>query len=199
MFLIANGGVKGYPKNTKESVLLSKFDNNIDGVLVDVIMTNDHKLVLAENDWVFKNNYISKMNYQDIKKINIKSGVSNYYIPLLEEILLYYDKDILIVKLHHNYDQNESLVLELKNVLKKYYIKKLVIITDNDNLYDHLSLLTDYEMYNLNNSNNVIANFDIKGINYNGKIKLITNHGSKSNNLFMLTNDSKMFKDMYKI
>ena len=88
MYLIANGGLEGYPKNIKEGVLVSKFDDNIDGILIDVRMTNDGKLVLFEDDLIFKDNYISRMNYKDIKKIKIGDSINNYYIPLLEEILL---------------------------------------------------------------------------------------------------------------
>ena len=211
MYLIADGGITGLPKNTKESVLLSNFDNNIDGVLVDVRMTNDNKLVLYENDLIFNNMYISKMSYQDLKKINIGNDISNYYIPSLEEILLYYDKDILIIKLHHNYDQNENLVLELKRILSKYYVKRLIVVVDNNNLYDYLDILTDYEIYNLNNSNNFLT-IDVIASNYNGNLvhKLVSNNGNQIDqnkifnekndiykNYFILTNNSKLLRNYY--
>lgn len=169
MYLILNKGIIGYPDNTKEGVLLSKYDKTSDGVLIDVRMTKDNKLVLAENDLILKNYYISKMNYEDLKKINIGSGIDNYYIPLLEEILKFYDKDLLIINLHHNYDQNENLVNELSNLLNNYYTKKIIIVTDNDNLYDYLKLLTSYDVYNLNNHNNFV-NVNVNTQNYNNEI-----------------------------
>lgn len=201
MYFIANGGISDYPKNTKEGVLLSKFDKDIDGVLIDVRLTLDNKLVLSENDFIFNNYYISKMNYKDIKKINIGSGINNYYIPLLEEILLYYDKDILIIKLHHNYDQNENLVLELKRILNKYYVKRLIIVVGNDNLYDYLKLYTDYEIYFFNNNENFI-NIDINIKNYNGNLINKSSMGDfndligNSKDVFIITNNSKILKNI---
>ena len=209
MYLIANGGVLGYPKNIKESVLLSKFDDNIDGVLIDVRMTDDGKLVLHESDLIFKDNYISKMSYQDIRKFRIGDSLNNYYIPLLEEILLYYEKDLLIINLHHNYDKNEELVSELDRILKKYYLKRVVIVTNNDNLFDYLNLLTDYEIYNLNNNDSFI-NIDVISNNYNSN--LINNIVSKDkkdlenfnnsvnnnfNNIYVITNNPKSIKKYY--
>ena len=209
MYLIANGGVLGYPKNIKESVLLSKFDDNVDGVLIDVRMTDDGKLVLHESDLIFKDNYISKMSYQDIRKFKIGDSLNNYYIPLLEEILLYYEKDLLIINLHHNYDKNEELVSELNRILKKYYLKRVVIVTNNDNLFDYLNLLTDYEIYNLNNNDSFI-NIDVISKNYNSN--LINNIVSKDkkdlenfnnsannnfNNMYVITNNPKSIKNYY--
>lgn len=211
MYLIANGGINGYPKNTKESFLLSKFDMDIDGVLIDVRMTNDSKLVLYENDLIMRNYYISKMNYEELKKINIGNGINNYYVPLLEEILLYYDKDILIIKLHHNFDQNENLILELKRILSKYYVKRLIVVVNNDNLYDYLKLLTNYEVYNLNNSDSFIT-IDAIATNYNGNLvhKLVSKNGNEIDqnklfnnkndiykNYFILTNNSKLLRNFY--
>ena len=201
MYLIANGGISDYPKNTKESVLLSKFDDSIDGVLIDVRLTFDNKLVLYENDLIVNNQYISRMNYEDIKKIDFNQGIKNYYIPLLEDILLYYDKDILIIKLHHNYDQNDKLINELKKVLNKYYVKRLIIVVDNDNLYDYLKLYTYYDIYNLNSSDNFI-NIDIKLKNYNGNLINNSSMGNFNNligdnkDVFVITNNSKILKNI---
>lgn len=204
MYLILNKGIIGYPKNTKEGVLLSKFDKTSDGVLIDVRMTKDNKLVLSENDLILKNYYISKMNYEDLKKINIGSGIDNYYIPLLEEVLKFYDKDILIINLHHNYDENKKLVTELKKSLDKYYVKRLIIVTSNDNLYDYLKIYTEYEVYNLNNIDNYIY-IDIFSKNYNGEVKHylkkskeITDLDNDINDIFVITNNTKILKSRHK-
>ena len=117
MYIIANGGVNGYLKNTKDGVLLSKFDDFVDGVFIDVRMTLDEKLVLYEDDLIFDKYYISKMNYNDLQKIKTGDSLENQYIPLLEEILMNYEKDLLIINLHHNYDQNDKLVLVLNEIL----------------------------------------------------------------------------------
>lgn len=208
MYLILNKGIIGYPDNTKEGVLLSKFDKTSDGVLIDVRMTKDNKLVLAENDLILKNYYISKMNYDDLKKINIGSGINNYYIPLLEEVLKFYDKDLLIINLHHNYDQNENLVNELSNLLNNYYTKKIIIVTDNDNLYDYLKLLTGYDVYNLNNHNNFVnvnvntQNYNneiIKNIDFNNEFDLDNFIDNKENfeDFFIVTNNPNLLKKYY--
>ena len=192
--------------------MLSKFESNTDGVLIDVRMSKDGKLVLHENDLIFNDNYISRMNYQDIKKIKIGETLKNYYIPLLEEILLYYDKDLLIIRLHHNYDENEKLVKELKSILGKYYVKKLIIVTDNDNLYEYLKILTDYEVYSLKNSNNFSLTTFILSKQHNNKIVSDIYSNNKSdlevfsnlskyddnlNNIYVITNNPKILKIFY--
>lgn len=209
MYLIANGGVHNL-KNAKEAILLSKFDSSCDGVLVDVRMTRDKKLVLYENDLIFNNYYISQMDYDDIKKISLGlPSWRNYYIPLLEDILSNYEKELLVIKLHHNYDQNELLVQELKRILEKYLLKKVVIVTDNDNLYEYLKLDFNYEVYFENNSNNFWY-IDVFVVNYNNEIKpkFIVSKGSfdeccnnkkyidneKSDNIFIVTNNSRTLR-----
>lgn len=211
MYIIANRRIKDYPKNSKEGILLSKFEDNTDGVLIDVRMTKDGKLVLYENDLIFNDYYISKMNYQDIQKIKIGNSLNNYHIPLLEDILMYYEKDILIINLHHNYDQNERLVQELKRILEKYYIKKIIIVADNNHLLEYLNLLTDYEVYHLNDNSKFI-NVDIKIENYNNTIRssIVTNNKNdyarfyklkdiqdNLDNFFVITNNPNLLKRYY--
>jgi len=211
MYFIAKGGIYGYPKNTKEAIALTNFDNDIDGVLIDVRMTKDSKLVLYEDDLI-DNYFISKTNYNELKNIRIGNSIDNYHIPLLEEVLIDYQKEYLIINLHHNYDQNEILVNELKNILENYAIKNVIVLTDDDNLYDYLKILTDLEVYKLRDNDKFI-DIDIVSKNKNNNIIIepiigdnyeLSNYfknktiNSDIDNIFILTNNVKLLKEYNK-
>ena len=55
MYLINKGGILvDNQKNTKDSILLDKFNKMDDGVMIDIYMTKDKELVLANNALINK-------------------------------------------------------------------------------------------------------------------------------------------------
>lgn len=200
MHFIANRSILDYPKNTKEGILLSKYHKGYDGVMIDVRMTSDQKLILTKNELIKNKYYVSKMKYQDIKKIKIGKRINNYYIPLLEEILNNYQKEYLIIKLHHNYADNDILVNELKRILKNSLIKILILV-DNDNLYEYLKM-NNISAYNI--LSNQFINIYINKHNVNGKtiywtndnINIIKELNTINNEYFVITNDAKGLKEL---
>ena len=129
MYLISNGGINCNTLDTKESIMLTKNNLVLDGVKLDVRKTLDNIYVLSRYDDLNKltlsNKLISKSNYDYIKKVKFPSHIFKYYIPTLEEILINYNKDKIIVL--ELYDSN---IDDLYNILSKYHYKYYFISKD---------------------------------------------------------------------
>jgi len=125
VYVIANGGLKEYGTNTIESIMLAKNASFTDGVLIDVRLTFDNKLVSCKYDDLSKTTLskglVSKMKYCDLKKVKLLNKTYKNYIPLLKEILdKYQSNKIIILNLHDAIDKNEVLVNEVIKLIDNY-------------------------------------------------------------------------------
>ena len=184
MYLIVNGGVYSDElKNTEESILLANNQSNIDGVMVNVFFSSDGELVINENDLIESNYYISQLSYDEIKKIKRFSKLKKIQIPLLKDIVKRYKKEILVINLHSNFENNLELANELHKILQNCSINKIVINVNNLGLYEYFKK-NNYEVYFDNNSK--IIFIDIKTINVNDKtIKSIKTNNNYIANLII--------------
>ncbi|MDD6224236.1 MAG: hypothetical protein PUB18_04465 [bacterium] len=142
MQIIIKGGLhtKNSPKNTKDSVLLALESSRVDGVLLNVQMTKDNKLVVAIDNRLYHCS-ISENNYIDLMKYNLGSKVKKHTVILLEEVLKLYQnssqKLILEISLCNN---PKELVEQLAFLLNQYQpvnsyittpLKEIVIYAQN--------------------------------------------------------------------
>ena len=143
MYVIANGGIKEYGTNTIESIMLAKNASFIDGVLIDVRLTIDNKLVAIKYDDLTKNTsskgLVSKMNYHDLKKVKLLNKTYKSYIPLLKEILdKYQSNKIIILNLHDAIDKNEVLVNKVIKLIDNYPDYNFYLETSSKELLQEL-------------------------------------------------------------
>lgn len=143
MYVIANGGIKEYGTNTIESIMLAKKAGFIDGVLIDVRLTLDNKLVAIKYDDLTKTTLskglVSKMNYHDLKKVKLLNKTYKTYIPLLKEILdKYQSNKIIILNLHDAIDKNEVLVNEVIKLIDNYPDYNFYLETSSKELLQEL-------------------------------------------------------------
>lgn len=144
MYIIANGGMKlRNQENTIESILLTKHASYVDGVLVDIRLTLDNHLVAFKNDDIsidtLGKGFVSKMTYQDLRKVKFPSKIFRHYIPTLEEILKKYNSNkIIVLNLHDALDKNEILVDEVVKLLKKYSQYNYYLETSSVDVLDYL-------------------------------------------------------------
>lgn len=143
MYVIANGGLKEYGINTIESIMLAKNASFIDGVLIDVRLTIDNKLVAIKYDDLTKNTLgkglVSKMDYHDLKKVKLLNKTYKSYIPLLKEILdKYQSNKIIILNLHDAIDKNEVLVNKVIKLIDNYPDYNFYLETSSKELLQEL-------------------------------------------------------------
>lgn len=194
MHIISNGGLSSYfKKNSVEGILANKYDECSCGTMIDICFSNDENLVVYENDHLYKDNYISKMNYDDIKKVRFNDTKYRYYIPKLEDILPNYNEDILLLNLHNSYDNNEEFILKLKSILDKYP-KNYVLIVNNDNLYEYAKKYLNYPVYMSDSKEICFVNVNL--VNYNDKV-ILKNDKIYNPELteYLITNYPKAFYD----
>ena len=168
MYIIANGVINGHNSNTMEAILLTKNASFIDGVLIDVRLTFDNKLVVIRHDDLSKNTlgkgFVSKTKYSDLRKVKFSSKIYKYYIPTLEEVLInYQSKKIMILNLHDAMGKNEILVNEIIKLIEKY----------------------DYNFYIETSSRDILEYLTIKALRY--KI------GPRFTSLPSICNNNNMF------
>lgn len=144
MYIIANGGIyKDNYTNTMEAILLTKNASFIDGVLIDVRLTLDNKLVTCKYDDLSKNTLskgmVSKTNYHDLKKIRLPNKIFKYYIPLLEDVLnKYKSKKMIILNLHDALGKNDILVHETIKLVEKYPNYNFFLETSSNDILERL-------------------------------------------------------------
>ena len=143
MYVIANGGLKEYGTNTIESIMLAKNASFTDGVLIDVRLTFDNKLVSCKYDDLSKTTLskglVSKMKYCDLKKVKLLNKTYKNYIPLLKEILdKYQSNKIIILNLHDAIDKNEVLVNEVICLIDNYPDYNFYLETSSKELLQEL-------------------------------------------------------------
>ena len=137
MKVISDGGmVSCNSKDTIDAIMLTKNIDYIDGIKLDVRISNDNILVLAENEDLNKfslsNKKVSTCNYDYLKKIKFPSHIFKYYIPTLEEVLLKYNNEKIIVLELYNSGKIDILLKNLYHLLLKYSYKYYFMSKSND-------------------------------------------------------------------
>lgn len=147
MYLISDGGLICNTLDTIESIMLTKNKDLIDGIKLDVRKTIDNIYVLSKYDdlsiLTCSKKLVCKEKYNYIKKVKFPSHIFKYYIPTLEEILIKYNK-------------NKVIVLELFQ-------------SNIDGLYDLLSKY-NYKYYFFSKDNNILIKLKKDGFNKLGTI-----------------------------
>ena len=152
MYLISDGGLICNTLDTIDSIMLTKDNDLIDGIQLDVRKTIDNIYVLSRDDdlsiLTCSKKIVCKEKYNYIKKVKFPSHIFKYYIPKLEEILIKYNRNKVIVlelfqsnldglysllsKYSYKYyffSKDHGILLKLEN----YGFKKLgTIINKND-------------------------------------------------------------------
>ncbi len=98
-------GHRGAPYIAPENTLISfqeAIDYNIDGLELDVQFSKDKELIIYHDEYINFNNQeinISKLDVQDIKKINVNnkfSDIDPQFIPKLEDVIGILPNNILL-------------------------------------------------------------------------------------------------------
>lgn len=157
MYLISDGGMPCNSLDTIESVLLTKNIKRLDGVKLDVRLSQDKVFVISRYQELDKFSYskglINEYNYNYLRKIKFPSHIFKYYIPTLEEILKRYDNSKIIVLELYSIS-NLNILFDL---LSKYDYKYYFYSKDN-NIINKLTDLSFNKLGFIINSNNIIKN-----------------------------------------
>lgn len=136
MQIICDGGLSSWnTSDTMDALLLTKNVSYIDGIKLDVRMTKDYFLVLSKYDdlskLTFSNKKVCECNYDYLRKVKFPSHIFKYYIPLLEELLIKYNKKkIIFLELFCN-DNLDIFVNKLYKILSQYKYKYYFISSNN--------------------------------------------------------------------
>lgn len=127
MYLISDGGLNCNTKDTIEAIMLTK-NSKYDGVKLDVRKSKDNIYVLSRYNELSKltlsNKLVNECNYGYLRKVKFPSHIFKYYIPTLEEILMKYDKNKIIVIELYNSDIGDLYSLLDKYSYHYYFLSK---------------------------------------------------------------------------
>ena len=137
MKIISNGGIVSCnTPDTIDAIMLTKNLDFVDGIKLDVRMTNDYVLVLSKyddlNKFTLSNKKISQCNYDYLRKVKFPSHIFKYYIPMLSEVLDRYNHDKLIIIELYKENELERFIYELYNILIKYSYRYYFISDDKE-------------------------------------------------------------------
>lgn len=127
MLIIGHRGAPSLaPENTIESFKIA-LDNNVDGIELDVQLTQDNQLVVMHDlhtrQLNGKNDLIYQYNFQDIKKMNPE-------ISSLENILKIIPSNIEThIEIKSNHLNNKIIITKIYKLIKKYKLEKQTIIS----------------------------------------------------------------------
>ena len=125
MYLISDGGINTNVLDTIESIMLTKNMKDVDGVKLDVRLSQDEIFVVSRYEELEKFTYskgtINNHNYNYLRKVKFPSHIFKYFIPTLDEILKNYNKNkIIVLEIYSSYNLDKLYIL-LKNYSYKYY------------------------------------------------------------------------------
>lgn len=162
MYLISDGGVVTNTLDTIESILLTKYLKDIDGVKLDIRLSRDKVFVVSRYEELhrFTNSIglVSDYNYSYLRKIKFPSHIFKYYIPTLDEVLKSYNKSKIIVLELYKPDELDKLFIILVKYPYKYYFLSTKEINNKLIELDFDKLGTIINKYDIINS---ISNKDI--------------------------------------
>ena len=157
MYLISDGGLNCNSLDTIESVLLTKNIKKLDGVKLDVRLSQDKVFVISRynelNKFTYSKGIINEYDYNYLKKIKFPSHIFKYYIPTLKEILEHYNKNKIIVLELYSINNLDNLFNLLKEYDYKYYF-----YSRDSNILKKLTDLSFNKLGFIINSNNIIKN-----------------------------------------
>ena len=123
-------GHRGAPSIKEENTLDSfqeALNHNVDGIELDVQLSQDHKLIVLHDLHTHKLNgkhdLIRNYSFNELKKLN-------YQIPVLEEILkiMPLHKE-LHIEIKSNQINNDVLITKIYNLLSKYTLEEQTILS----------------------------------------------------------------------
>ena len=161
MYLISDGGINTNTLDTIESVLLTKYKSNIDGVKLDIRTSLDNIFVISRYEELDKLTYqkgkVSDYNYNYLRKIKFYSHIFKYYIPTLEEILKQYNK-IIVLELYSEINLDILFILLVRYNHKYYFISKdkMVLNKLNELDFDKIGTIITYKDIIYQDNNNFI-------------------------------------------
>ncbi|MDD6879668.1 MAG: hypothetical protein PUD59_05575 [bacterium] len=142
----------------------------VNGLYLNIYLTKDNILIpinLRENRKLCKGkSYISKHNYNEIKKINSGTKVKTNYILNLEEITNLDNIKYLILNLESN---NESIIRETKKIIDKNKNIEFFLTANDSSILE--KLLEHKDNYKVG----IIVN-DIEDLNYSTDFYIINNN-----------------------
>ena len=198
MKIISDGGIVSCnSKDTIDAIMLTKNIDYIDGIKLDVRMSKDNILVIAEDEELSKfslnNKKVSFYDYNYLKKIKFSSHIFKYYIPTLEEILQKYNNEKIIILELYDLERIDILLNKLYDLLLKYsykyyFMSKNIDIINklNDNQFNNIgTVLSDNEYKIINN-----YNID-EEISLNDDIFLITEYPEKIRKKYFSSTNSE--------
>ena len=129
MYLISDGGIITNTLDTIESIMLTKNMKNIDGVKLDVRKTQDDIFIVSRYEELEHLTYgkgnVSSYNYNYIRKVKFPSYIFKYYIPTLEEILIKYNKEkVIVLEIYSSISLDKLFILLVKYHYKYYFLSK---------------------------------------------------------------------------
>ena len=160
MYLISDGGLSCNTPDTIESVMLTKNNINLDGVKLDVRKTLDNIYVISKynelNKLTLSNKKVNECDYFYLRKVKFPSHIFKYYIPTLEEILVHYNKNkIIVLEIYDNNLDNLYSLLE-QYPYKYYFFSKNNLILNNlkNNNFNKLGIILENNSIIIPKTNN---------------------------------------------
>ncbi len=161
MYLISDGGINTNTLDTMESIMLTKYKKDIDGIKLDVRVSRDNVFVISRyeelNKFSYANGLINEFKYSYLRKVKFPSHIFKYFIPTLEEILNNYDKNkIIVLELYSINNLDMLFILLIKYNYKYYFLSKNNSILNKlkELDFDKIGYIINYSdiLFNKNNS-----------------------------------------------
>lgn len=173
VFVIAHrGDWRNYPENSTGS-LTGAIDMGVDIVEIDLQMTKDNKIVVFHDSNLERmtngNGKLSGLTYQELKKLNLKNGLSHktdYKIPLFEDYLkMAKDKVILDLDIKTGMPfQEVGQLLEKYNMFDQVIVRSYRSYDEARNYYgnylDSLNYFPGIRKKNIKNPQKYIQTFE---------------------------------------
>ncbi len=133
-----------YPENSLKA-FKKAYDNNMDGIELDVHMTRDGEIVVNHDFYLDRttngSGLISNYTYKELKSFYLrnKGETTDEKIPTLIEVFdIFKDKDFEInIEVKAGYRVYKNIEEKLLKYINEYYCKKNIIVSS----FDHYSLV----------------------------------------------------------
>lgn len=149
MNFIAQGGItsKNVPSSSKDAFLLALHNRDIQGIAIDIHLTQDEKIVVCKQNFL---NHISNgrgkikdHTLEHLKRINFGNKIKRQDIATLEEILSLFENSNKLLIIHvtdeKNPERNKQLMDEMVSCIKKYPKINLYIKSKNLDMIVYLN------------------------------------------------------------
>ncbi len=198
MKIISDGGIVSCnSKDTIDAIMLTKNIDYIDGIKLDVRISKDNILVLAEdeelNKFSLSNKKVVSCNYDYLKKIKFPSHIFKYYIPTLEEVLQKYNNEKIIILELYDSEKIDILLNKLYDLLLKYSYQ-YYFMSENNDIINKLkeSNLNEIGIILSDNEFKIINSYNIdEEISLNDDIFLVTEYPEKIRKKYFLSTKSE--------